>query len=78
LTSGEAGTSLEDARIHDSQFYYEGKSHDIIIYARDKLHEGLSVPGPAIISEMDSTTVILPAYEATVDGQGNLIINPVA
>ena len=78
LRSGETGTSLEDAHIHDSQFYYEGQSHDIVIYARDKLHEGLSVPGPAIISEMDSTTVILPTYEATVDGQGNLIINPVA
>lgn len=78
LKSGKAGTTLADARIHDSQFYYEGRSHDIVIYSREKLHAGLSVPGPAIISEMDSTTVILPAYEATVDGQGNLIINPVA
>jgi len=35
------------------------------------------IPGPAIISEMDSTTVILPGNSATVDDVGNLLINPV-
>jgi len=34
------------------------------------------IPGPAIVSEMDSTTVILPEHEAAVDEVGNLIINP--
>ena len=36
----------------------------------------LMVPGPAIVSEMDSTSVILPGYAAEVDQVGNLIINP--
>jgi len=36
----------------------------------------LIVPGPAIVIEMDSTTVVLPGYEATVDKLGNLIIRP--
>jgi N-methylhydantoinase A len=35
------------------------------------------IPGPAIVSEMDSTTVILPKHEAIVDEVGNLIINPI-
>ena len=35
-----------------------------LIYAREKLHEGLVVPGPAIIAEMDSTTLILPGFHA--------------
>jgi N-methylhydantoinase A len=35
------------------------------------------IPGPAIVSEMDSTTVVLPDYEATVDSVGNMLINPV-
>ncbi len=78
LISGEEGTTLGDCRIHDSRFYYEGEWHDITIYAREKLNSKLTVPGPAIIGEMDSTTVILPGYEATVDNQGNLVINPVA
>jgi N-methylhydantoinase A len=76
LVTGEAGTTLEDCKIQDSRFYYEGDWYDISIYARGKLHEGLTITGPAIINEMDSTTVILPTYEAKVDQQGNLIINP--
>ena len=78
LKSGEAGTTLEDCKVHDSRFYYDGQWHDVIIYAREKLHDGLSIPGPAIVGEMDSTTVILPGYEAKVDPQGNLIINATA
>jgi len=75
LKVGQAGNSLEQCRIHDSRFYYAGQWHDIFIYDRNKLHEGLSVPGPAIISEMDSTTVVLPDFEARVDPVGNLLIN---
>jgi N-methylhydantoinase A len=76
LLTGEAGTTLEDCKIQDSRFYYDSTWHDITIYARGKLHEGLRIPGPAIVNEMDSTTVILPGYAAEVDQQGNLIINP--
>ena len=54
----------------------EGEHHDAIIFDRNKLHEGLVVVGPAIVSEMDSTTVVLPGYEAKVDAVGNLLINP--
>jgi len=75
--TGEAGTTLEQCRVHDSRFYYEGRWHDIYIYDRNRLHEGLVVPGPAIIGEMDSTTVVLPGFDARVDAIGNLLINPV-
>jgi N-methylhydantoinase A len=73
---GREGTSLEDSKIHDSRFYYEGNWHDAAIYDRDLLHEGLEIAGPAIISEMDSTTVVLPGFHARVDAIGNLLINP--
>ena len=76
LQMGQAGTTLEQCRIHDSRFYYDGQWCDIHIYDRNKLHEGLVVPGPAIVGEMDSTTVVLPGYEARVDPVGNLLINP--
>jgi N-methylhydantoinase A len=75
-TVGSAGASLEDCLMHRSQFYYDGQSHDAPIYARAKLHEGMVVPGPAIVIEMDSTTVILPGHDAKVDAVGNLLINP--
>jgi len=76
LKTGQAGSTLEECRIHDSRFYYDGGWHDIYIYDRGRLHEGLVVPGPAIIGEMDSTTVVLPGYDARVDAVGNLLINP--
>lgn len=78
LQTGAEGSSLEQARIHESRFYHDGSWHDCGIYDRGMLREGLVVPGPAIVSEMDSTTVILPGYDARVDAVGNLLINPLA
>ncbi len=77
LRRGEAGTTLEECVLHQSKFFYEGAWHDALIYDRDKLHEGLEVAGPAIVSEMDSTTVVLPDYKANVDTIGNLLLNPI-
>lgn len=74
--AGTPGVSLDDCKITDSQIYYNGRYHPTPIYAREKLHQALVVEGPAIVCEMDSTTVILPGYRATVDTVGNLLINP--
>ena len=73
---GDAGASLTDCEIQDTRFFYEGEWHEGKIYDRNKLHTGLVVPGPSIVSEMDSTTVVLPGYAAKVDSVGNLLINP--
>jgi len=75
-TIGSADASLEDCIIHESKFYYEGAWHKAPLYDRTRLHEGIVVPGPAIVMEMDSTTVILPKHDAKVDKVGNLLINP--
>ncbi|MFN2328651.1 MAG: hydantoinase/oxoprolinase family protein [Chromatocurvus sp.] len=77
-TAGDASAKLADCVIHQSRFYVDGEWHDINIYSREKLHEGLTVTGPAIVLEMDSTTVVLPGYAAGVDTIGNLLINPAA
>ncbi|MFU8832028.1 MAG: hydantoinase/oxoprolinase family protein [Wenzhouxiangella sp.] len=73
---GREGLSLEECRVHDSRFYHEGQWHSCEIYERSLLHSGLKVPGPAIVIEMDSTTVILPDHSAIVDEIGNLLITP--
>jgi len=69
-------TRLEDAKIHDTKFYHEKEWHEAIIYDRGKLGVGTVVDGPAIVVEMDSTTLLLPGHAATVDEVGNLLINP--
>lgn len=58
--------------------YYAGQTHLATLYDRLKLGIGERVAGPAIIFEMDSTTVILPGHEAEVDVFANLLIRPVA
>jgi len=73
---GDADADLKDCVIQDSKFYYSGEWHEAKIYDRSKLHTGIEVLGPAIVSEMDSTTVVLPGFTAKVDVVGNLLINP--
>ncbi|MGE0845399.1 MAG: hydantoinase/oxoprolinase family protein, partial [Flavobacteriaceae bacterium] len=45
------------------------------VYDRYLLSPGDSIPGPAIIEERESTAVILPRSLATVDGEGNIIVD---
>lgn len=47
---------------------------DCPIYNRYRLGAGVVLIGPAIVEEIDSTTVIHPGYQAEVDKYGNLIL----
>ena len=76
LDINTSNSSMDDAKIQDSQFYYEGKWHDAALFERNKIGVNSIIPGPSIIQEMDSTTVILPGHSAAVDRIGNLLINP--
>lgn len=71
-------TRLEDAVVDHSSIYYQGTHYDATLYQREKLSPGHVVPGPAIVMEMDSTTVVFPGFDARVDHVGNLLINPVS
>jgi N-methylhydantoinase A len=51
-----------------------GELVDCSIYARTELLAGHMIPGPAVVEEVDSTTVVLPGYCATVDRYGSLVI----
>jgi len=73
---GQTGMSLDECIIIESRFYYEGDWYAANLYDRNKLNVGLKIAGPAIVGEMDSTTVVLPGYVAVVDAVGNLLINP--
>lgn len=67
---------LDEAMMDTSPIYYEGEIHDATLYNRDRLFPGHRITGPAIVMEMDSTTVVFPGYQATVDRVGNLLIEP--
>ena len=44
------------------------------IYERARLTPGVTVPGPAIVEQADTTTVIPPGYAALAEDSGNLRI----
>jgi N-methylhydantoinase A len=64
------------AKIRDHKMWCSGVEMDGAIYDRAKLKAGDIVKGPAIISEMDSTTVVFPAHTAEVDKFGLILIRP--
>ena len=45
------------------------------ILRRESLDAGSTLEGPAIIEQLDTTTVLPPDFRATVDGAGNLLID---
>jgi len=64
------------ARVRDHQLWMDGAARDGAIYDRSKLRAGDVVPGPAIVTEMDSTTLVHLGHQAVVDDFGNLLITP--
>ncbi|MFN8532436.1 MAG: hydantoinase/oxoprolinase family protein [Dehalococcoidia bacterium] len=74
LVQGSADPSA--ARTGQQQIYHQGQFHTATLYDREQLLAGNRIVGPSIVTEMDSTTVILPGYTAEVDSIGNLLIRP--
>jgi N-methylhydantoinase A len=64
------------ARLRDHRLWMNGGEADAVIYDRTKLRAGDRIPGPAIVIEMDSTTLIEAGHLATVDAVGNILIVP--
>ena len=62
------------AAVAQTRVYSDGAWHEATIFDRAKLCEGDRVEGPAIVFELDSTTLILPGSHASVDKVGNLLI----
>jgi N-methylhydantoinase A len=65
------------AKIRDHEVWVDGGLQPAVIYDRSKLRAGDKIPGPAIVVEMDSTTLILPGCEAVVDPFGVILITPI-
>lgn len=65
-----------EAKLRDHELWIDGKLRSAVIYDRSRLRAGDVMAGPAIVVEMDSTTLIEPDCVATVDAVGNILINP--
>ena len=63
------------AKLRDHELWADGAMRPAVIYDRAKLRAGDRIPGPAIVTEMDSTTLIEAGCTGTVDAVGNILIN---
>ena len=68
--NGRSETVFED----DSRMVWFGDWVKTPVYLRDRLPLTLSLTGPAIIEQMDTTTIIEPGCGVTSDADGNLIV----
>ena len=66
--------SLVDARRGERRVRFEGAEVECPVYWRERLDVDLSIPGPAVIDQLDSTTLICPGQVACVDKWRNLIV----
>ena len=64
------------AKIRDHTLWMDGREQKAVIYDRARLRQGDTISGPAIVTEMDSTTLIESGCVGTIDAVGNILINP--
>ena len=69
-------SDISSAKFGSQSIFVDGNTLEAEIYRRDGLGSGSVIIGPAIVTEMDSTTLILPHHQGLVDDFGNIIITP--
>jgi len=74
LAATPAAGTLADAQAARRRVWFDGAWHDTPIYQRERLAVGVRFDGPAIVEQLDSTTVVEPGDRVEVDTLGNLII----
>jgi len=66
--------SLDGALNEVRPVWFDGRWIDTPVYARERLPLDAALDGPAILEQMDATTVLPPGDSLTSDSDGNLVI----
>jgi N-methylhydantoinase A len=72
----EGNDDAQAARNGDTSIWVQKSEMVAAIYDRAKLLAGNRIVGPAIVTEMDSTTLILPGHVGTVHRSGSILVEP--
>jgi N-methylhydantoinase A len=67
------GSTPAPKRPRDVDFDLDG-THETAVFERDALPVGFSAPGPLVIEEPTTTTLVHPRQQLEVDDFGNLVI----
>jgi N-methylhydantoinase A len=71
---GLAGAAAAPGPIGSRKVWFDNTWHDTPIHRREHLPVGATLVGPAIVEQLDATTVLEPGDRARVDALGNLEI----
>jgi len=66
--------SLDGALVGTRPVWFDGTWHDTPVYARETLPLDAAIAGPAILEQLDATTVLEPGDMARGDAEGNLVV----
>ena len=70
------GVDPSAAKLRDQTVWMDGAERMAALYDRTKLKAGNRIVGPAVVIEMDATTLVLNGHVAEVDDFANIMINP--
>ncbi len=71
---GEADPSA--ARVGEAEVVFRDGAKTTSLYLREQLAAGNEIAGPALIIQMDTTTVVPTGWAGAVDPFGNLVLEP--
>jgi N-methylhydantoinase A len=75
LGRGAHATDATGARTDERDVWFDGGWRRTPIYARERLPLDQDIEGPAIIEQLDCTTVLEPGCRARLDRHGNLLVD---
>jgi N-methylhydantoinase A len=73
----DGSTDASAAKLEEEKIFADGEWQAAQVYRRDLLKCGNIIAGPAIVTQLDSTALILPGHHGEIDAIGNILIRPV-
>ena len=74
IASTQPAATLAEAKRTTRPVWFSGGWRDTPVYVRERLPLAASFDGPAIVEQLDCTTVIEPGQRVEVDPIGNLVV----
>jgi N-methylhydantoinase A len=71
---GGVGGVVDPAPTGRRRLWHDGAWHDASLYARTDLGPGSVLVGPAIVEQLDTTTVVPPGWQAGTEAAGSLLL----
>ncbi len=75
LAATDRAPALAAAKLGTRRVWFSDGWHETPVYAREKLPLDATLEGPAILEQLDCTTVVEPGDTVRQDGLGNLLIS---